>query len=170
MATGASRQSAPGLAVQRAIARAERLLPGTPAPDGRPDPRWRAIIQVGEFIETQPEPVWEFALRWGKHAQTDLRMAIATCILEHLLQHHFVLLFPRVRRTALESPRFADTFRSCWQFGQAEIPKYAAKFKRLREQVDRLHAPKSPGLKAMDKMLVRANLHAFSRSARQPPR
>src|SRR5438132_6342149 len=103
----------PEVAVKRAITRAERILPGTPAPERTRDPRWHAIIRVGEFIETQPEAVWEFAHRWGKHAQADLRVAVAPCLLEHLLEHHFELLFPRVRRAAIASPRFADTFGSC---------------------------------------------------------
>jgi hypothetical protein len=132
----------PEVAVQRAIARAERILPGRPAPDGKPDPRWKAIIRVGEFIETQPEPVWEFAHRWGKHAKADLRMAVATCLLEHLLEHHFEMVFPRVRRAAVESVRFADTFSSCWSFGQSEERKNAAKIKRLQDQLRRWRAAK----------------------------
>lgn len=132
MASKSSKKSAPEVTVQRAIARAERILPGTPAPEGKRDPRWQGIIRVGEFIEEEPEPVWEFTHRWGKHAQADLRMAVATCLLEHLLEHHFELLFPRVRRAALESPRFADTFGSCWWFGQAKTPKNASRIKRLQ--------------------------------------
>ena len=132
----------PEVAVQRSIARAERLLPGTPASDGKRDPRWQAIIRVGEFIETQPEPVWQFAHRWGRHAQADLRMAVATCLLEHLLEHHFELLFPRVRRAAIESSRFADTFNSCWSFGGAKTPKNAARIKRLQSQLRRSRAAK----------------------------
>ena len=64
----------PEATVKRSIARAERILPATPAPEGKCDPRWQAIIRVGEYIETQPEPVWQFA-HCGKHAQADLRMA-----------------------------------------------------------------------------------------------
>jgi len=124
-------------AVQRAIARAERILPGTPAPDGECDPRWQAILDISNYVETQPEAVWQFAHRWGKHAQADLRMAVATCLLEHLLEHHFELLFPRVRRAALESPRFANTFGSCWWFGEAKSPKNAAQIKRLESQLRR---------------------------------
>src|SRR3954452_21880969 len=121
----------PEVAVRRAIARAERVLPGTPAPEGKRDPRWQAIIRVGEFVETQPEAVWEFARRWGTHEQADLRMAVATCLLEHLLEHHFELLFPRVRRAAMESPRFADTFGSCWWLGRAKTHKNVARIERL---------------------------------------
>ena len=132
----------PEAAVRRAIARAERVLPGTPAPDGKRDPRWQAIIRVGEFVESQPEAVWQFAHRWGKHAQADLRAAVSTCLLEHLLEHHFELLFPRVRRAALESPRFADTFDTCWTLGQAAAPKNAARVKRLKDQLRRSRAAK----------------------------
>jgi hypothetical protein len=129
-------------AAQRAIARAEKILTGKPAPDGKHDPRWQAIIRVGEFIETQPEAVWHFALRWGKHAQSDLRGAVSTCLLEHLLEQHFELLFPRVRRVALETPRFADTFGSCFWFGQAKIPKNARRIKRLERELRRLRRVK----------------------------
>jgi hypothetical protein len=131
----------PEVAVQRAIACAERILPGTPAPDDKRDLRWQAIIRVGEFIETQPEAVWQFAHRWGKHAQADLRMAVATCLLEHLLEHHFEMVFPRVRQAALESVRFADTFSSCWSFGQSKEPKNAARIKRLQSEVRRRAQP-----------------------------
>ncbi|MEK6642311.1 MAG: hypothetical protein AABZ08_00250 [Planctomycetota bacterium] len=144
MARRNSKKFAPEVAVQRAIARAERILPGTPAPEGKRDPRWQAIIRVGEFVEAQPEPVWEFAHRWGNHAQSDLRMAVATCLLEHLLDRHFELLYPRVRHAALESPRFADTFDSCWWFGQAKTPKNAARIKRLQSQLRRSREASAP--------------------------
>jgi hypothetical protein len=127
----------PEVAVHRAIARAERVLPGTPAPEGKRDPRWQAIIRVGEFVRTHPDPVWRFAHRWGKHARRDLRNAVATCLLEHLLEHHFELVFPRVRRASLESVRFADTFSSCWSFGRSIEPKNAARVKRLKTQLAR---------------------------------
>jgi hypothetical protein len=58
-------------------------------------------------------------------------------VLEHLLEHHFELLYPRERRAALESRRFADTFLSCWSFGQSEAPKNAARMKRLERQLRR---------------------------------
>jgi hypothetical protein len=124
-------------AVQRAIARAESVLPGRPAPDGARDARWQAIVRVGAFIEREPEAVWCFALRWGKHAQGDLRAAVATCLLEHLLEYHFDALFPRVRAAALKSVRFADTLGLCWEFGQAAEPRNAAKLRALRSELRR---------------------------------
>ena len=100
--------------VLKAIANAEGLLPGTPAPDGTMDLRWQSIIQLTDFIETDPIPLWEFALKWGKHPQSDVRMAIATCLLEHLLEHHAAMLRPRAMRAAAKSARFARTLKSCW--------------------------------------------------------
>jgi hypothetical protein len=60
----------------------------------------------------------------------------------NLLELHFELLFPRVRRAAMESPRFADTFGSCWWFGQAKSRKNAARIKRLESQLRRSRAAK----------------------------
>src|SRR5207248_10348344 len=116
------------MSVRVAIKRAEALLPGKPAPEGKIDPRWQAIIAVGDYVPTDPEAVWEFARTWGCHPQADLRAAIATCLLEHLLQHHFVAMFPRVERLSERDALFAETVQWCAKFGQAEEPSNAARF------------------------------------------
>src|SRR5207253_10556311 len=54
------------MTVNEAIRRANEILPGRPAPDGQEDPRWQAIIAVGEFVRTEPEAVWKFVERWGR--------------------------------------------------------------------------------------------------------
>jgi hypothetical protein len=131
------RGMSPETAVRRAITRAESILPGRAAPDGQPDPRWQAIIRIGNFIEAYPEPVWKFARRWGKHTQADLRAAVATCLLEHLLEHHFETLFARVRREALASVRFADTLTSCWPVGLAALPRNVTRIERLKRELRR---------------------------------
>jgi hypothetical protein len=117
--------------VKNAIRRAERILPGTAAPDGEEDPRWQAIIHVGYFVETQPEEVWAFVQRWGKHPNADLRTAIATLLLEHLMEHHFDLIFPCVEREVRTSKRFRDALKQCWKFGQAKKPHNASRIDRL---------------------------------------
>ena len=53
----ATRKKLDESSVQQAIRDAEKLLPGVPAPDGEPDPRWQAIIKVGEYIETEPHVI-----------------------------------------------------------------------------------------------------------------
>jgi hypothetical protein len=107
------------------------VLPGEQAPDGEKDPRWQAIIAVSEFVETAPEALWAFTLRWGSHPDDDLRTAIATCLLEHLLEYHFDSLIARVETAAMTSPEFAQTVLGCWKFGQAETTDRAARLDRL---------------------------------------
>jgi hypothetical protein len=124
-----------GMTVQQAIQRAEALLPGHPAPEGGDD-RWQAIIDVAEFVETNPEELWTFVHQWGSDNQEDLRDAIATCLLEHLLELHFDAIFPRVEQAAQNSPLLADTFRRCWKLGQAELPENAARFEALKQLCD----------------------------------
>jgi hypothetical protein len=117
--------------VINAIKRAGKILPGTPAPVGEEDPRWQAIIAIEEFVETQPEAVWPFVQRWGKHPNPDLRAAVATCLLEDLLQHHFDLIFPPVEHEVRISRRFHDMLKMCYKLGKAEKPHNAAKIDRL---------------------------------------
>jgi hypothetical protein len=117
--------------VDNAIGRAESILPGVPAPEGAEDPRWQAIIDVGNYIESDPEPLWAFIARWGTHEDEDLRAAIATCLLEHLLDAHFDLIFPRLAALATSNALFADTFSRCWKCGEARRPENAARFDDL---------------------------------------
>lgn len=117
--------------VTEAIQNAEAILPGVAAPDGRTDPRWQAIIAIAEFIEDSPEPVWAFVERWGQYPDNDLRAAIATGLLEHLLEKHFDLVFPRVERLVRSDSQFAEMAALCWLFGESEIPENACKVTRL---------------------------------------
>jgi hypothetical protein len=114
-------------AAREVIARAESILVHPPSRPGQVDPRWMALIEVGDLIEQSPEDVWPFVLRWGSHPDDDVRAAVAACLLEHLLEFHFEKYFPLVQQ-AVADPLFADTFSLCWKFGQAEIPANAARF------------------------------------------
>jgi hypothetical protein len=113
---------------------AEAILPGAPAPDGEIDPRWQAIIEIGRHVEAHPEEVWSFVSKWGGHEQEDLRTAIATCLLEHLLEYHFEEVMPRVEAAANTDPLFGDMACRCWKLGQAEEPGNAERFDRLCRQ------------------------------------
>ncbi|MEX2176586.1 MAG: hypothetical protein WD872_19630 [Pirellulaceae bacterium] len=125
------------LTVSEAIAYAETVLPGTPSRKGI-DPRWQAINLVGEFVRTEPRPIWEFIHRWGRHRQVDLRTAIAVCLLEHLLEYHFADYFPRVEQAALSSAPFGDTCLRIWKFGQSEESANSKRLDRLDEQIEKL--------------------------------
>ena len=121
--------------VFQAIRKAERLLPGKVAPDGQSDPRWQAILRVEDHIEQHPEEVWRFTRKWGAHANADLRTAVATCLLEHLLAYHFSRIFPLVSEASRQSARFADTLGRCWEFGQTRRPRNSKSFRELRREV-----------------------------------
>ena len=123
--------------VHTAIRRAEAILPGEVAPEGEEDPRWQAIIAVGEFIETERDAVWDFAAKWGCHENEDLRAAVATCVLEHLLEVHFDAPFSRVERAARSSPLFADTLSMCWKFGEAKQTRNARRLDQLLRETAR---------------------------------
>ena len=125
--------------IEAVIREAERILPGgKPSEDGRTDARWQAVIAVGQFIETNPQEVWEFIRRWGVHGCDDIRSAIATCLLEHLLAFDFDTFFPRVKTAVQESPLFADMFCGCSKFDQAEEPVNAKRFDRLQRKCKRV--------------------------------
>jgi hypothetical protein len=119
------------MTVHKAIKRAEAILPGVAAPEGETDERWQRIIDIGMYIESDPEPIWNFVARWGNHEDEDLRMAIGTCLLEHLLQAHFDAIFPRVEQLATVNPHFAHTFLICRKMGQAELPSNQARWDSL---------------------------------------
>ena len=121
--------------VQEALAVAEQLLPGRPAPDGTEDARWQAIIEVAMFAEREPEVIWPFVLKWGSQEEKDVRAAIATCLLEDLLQYHFDLIFPLVESAAKSNELFGKTTAICWKFGEAAEPIRAARFDALCAEI-----------------------------------
>jgi len=125
--------------VQDATREAEAILPGgAPSPDGVRDARWQAVIAVAEYIETNPQEVWQFIKKWGVHKDDDIRSAIATCLLEHLLAFDFETYFPKVKAEVKESPLFEDMFCGCSKFDQAEEPLNAKRFDRLQKKCKRM--------------------------------
>jgi hypothetical protein len=90
------------------------------------------MTDVADFVRSSPDDIWPFVERWGSTGDDEVRAAIATCLLEHLLEHHFERIFPLVEQ-AVGNPRFADTFSLCWKHGQSALPANAARFDRLRQ-------------------------------------
>jgi len=123
------------MGVRDTIRRAEALLPGRPRKND--DPRWQAIIEVGQYITTNPNSVWRFICKWGNHKQDDLRSAIACVLLEHLLEYNFAAYFPEVEKQALKDKLFADTFLRCWKLG---VERNERRSKQWDKLVKRLHA------------------------------
>jgi hypothetical protein len=129
--------------IEGAIAIAESILPGRTASRGEIDVRWQAIILVGEFIESHPEVVCDFAVKWAKRRGRDLKTAINCCLIEHLLEHYFDLVFPKMRQAALANQSVAEHFTPYsphdWPFGQATLPKNRLRLKRLATELQRAH-------------------------------
>jgi hypothetical protein len=123
------------MSVSRAIRIAESTLPGEEGAGGGLDPRWQAIISVADYIEQYPDEIWRFTRKWGSHANADLRAAVATCLLEHLLEYHFDRIFPLVLLACRQSKRFADTFSRCGEFGQTCRGPCLSQFRALQEEV-----------------------------------
>ena len=123
------------MSVQEMIERANAILPGRAAPEGQRDWRWQCIIDLGEYVESNPEEVWAFVAQWGGHRDDDLRSAIATCLLEHLLEYHFDSIFLRVDQLARADKRFGAMFAICSKCGQAELPANATRFDALQAAV-----------------------------------
>ena len=67
--------------------------------------------------------------------EKDVRAAIATCLLEDLLQYHFDLIFPLVESAAKSNELFAKTTAMCWKFGEAAEPIRAARFDALCAEI-----------------------------------
>ncbi len=124
--------------VEESIARANRVLPGTSLTGDSHGERWKAVIVAGQFVETEPERIWDFVALWGSHEDADLRTAVSTCVLQHLLEHHFEDYFPRVEQLALTDECFPDTFSLCARFGQSALPANSA---RLDDLLTRPYGP-----------------------------
>ena len=101
----------------------------------------KLIMAVLQYLPEQTEEVWVFIRQWGSHEEDDLRAAIATCLLEHLLDAHFDLIFPRLETAAIDDFRFADTISSCWILIAKEHPDRLARFNRVLDRCRQINEP-----------------------------
>lgn len=116
------------------LARADALLLGGPPPAAERDRRWPAVARLAAFIDQEPDAIWAFVARWGSDPDAQVRTAIATCLLEPLLDKHFARCFPLVESAVRGDPRFADTFLLCWPFGEASQDANVRRFSALKAE------------------------------------
>jgi len=123
------------MGVRQAIRKAEALLPrDLIGPEN--DKRWgQAMLAVGDYVESEPEAVWQFIRRWGGHPLADVRGVVACVLLEHLLEYHFEVYFPQVENLAMAEPLFGDMFVICWPLGQTAKPGNRERFESLRDRL-----------------------------------
>ena len=100
--------------------------------------RWQAAIALGELAATVPGLIWPLVLKHGSRRHADVRMAVATCVLDHILEYHFDAYFPRVAKASTRSPWFRDTFRSCWRTGLADLPRNARRWRSLEKALGKI--------------------------------
>jgi hypothetical protein len=100
---------------------------------------WSAAVEAGEFIETEPHEVWELVKQFGSEPDPELKDAIATCVLEHLLEYHFNDFFGQLEEE-VKSGNFelGETFMRCWKFGQSKLRKNSLRWKKLETFVWRV--------------------------------
>jgi hypothetical protein len=100
------------MGVSAAIEKAKATLGCEPVEEGR-DPRWQAIIDLSEYLRSDPEPIWTFIQDLHDTRDEDLQAALATCLLEHLFEEH-----PQYRERAevlaAKSPEFRNIVEMCW--------------------------------------------------------
>lgn len=98
--------------------------------------RWDAAVAAGELISVRPRDVWQIVKKFGSSDNSDLRTAVATCILEHLFEHHFDDFFPLLEKE-IESGNhlLGETFSQCWKFGQSELPQNSILWDELQSKI-----------------------------------
>lgn len=98
---------------------------------------WKAAEQLGELAETEPRKIWSLVEKHGSSQNPEVRQAIATCVLEHVLQFHFDEYFSRVEQLINGgNSNFADTFRLCWKFDESWTNDDKRRWNALRSQLD----------------------------------
>ena len=101
------------------------------------DTRWQAAIALGEYCEDAPKVIWPLTVKWGSCENEDVRTAIATCVLEHILEYHFAVYFPKAALIIRGGNKlFADTLSGCWKFGQAKLPQNAKRLERFEKNIN----------------------------------
>lgn len=98
--------------------------------------RWDAAIAAGELISVRPQDVWSIVKKFGSIDIPDLRTAVATCVLEHLLEHHFNEFFPLLEEEIKNGNYLlGQTFLECWKFGLSELPQNSIRWDNLRNVI-----------------------------------
>lgn len=103
-----------------------------------PKRRWEAAAAAGEYVYDAPDDVWPIVVEYGSAKDEDTRQAIATNILEHLLEHHFDRFFPLVEEEVQAgNDRLADTLRLSWKLGLSTESGNSQRWDSLLSQTER---------------------------------
>lgn len=98
--------------ISNAISNARALLHLKPVETGS-DPRWQAILAVGEFIECSPVEIWQFINCARVDADEDLEAALITILLEHLIEPHEAYK-RQAQKVAESDEQMKAMLAGCW--------------------------------------------------------
>jgi hypothetical protein len=100
--------------------------------------RWQALVLISEFLESDPAKVWSIVREFGNSEDEDMRMGVATLLLEHLLEIDFKTYFTKVRDEIKSGKRrFINTLELCSCFGndyQRKVESFIRKARRALVQ------------------------------------
>lgn len=91
--------------------------------------RWQSLIIIGEYINNYSDEIYNIIIKYGSSEDEDMRAAIATVLLEHLLEKDFKKYFSLYKNISKNNLLLLDTLSICWVNGtdsreQREIKKY----------------------------------------------
>ncbi|NLY00166.1 MAG: hypothetical protein GXY83_29050 [Rhodopirellula sp.] len=101
--------------------------------DKNTDVRWQALIVIGSYIPfgRRNEEIWNLIVEFCG-IDDDMQDALATVLLEHLLEHDFDRTVERIKTAIpVRSVPLLGLLERCWQFGQPE-----AKWRQLRQIIE----------------------------------
>ena len=101
--------------------------------DRNADVRWQAIIVIGEYIPSgrRNEEIWNLILDFCG-LDDDMQDALATVLLEHLLEHDFHPTVDRIKTAIpVRAAPLLALLERCWPLGQSE-----ADWHQLRQIVE----------------------------------
>ena len=78
--------------------------------------RWQALILIGESIEAAPAAVWKVIKKYGRWPDSDMRAAVGTVLLEHLIAERPKDMLRKLRAELRDGEDLLrDTLAHCWQ-------------------------------------------------------
>ena len=83
--------------------------------------RWQSLIVIGDYIRGSPSKVWDVVCEHSHQADDDMLNALATLLLEHLLEHHFEATYARIEEgVGFDRSAMRSMLKRCWRFGQGD--------------------------------------------------
>ena len=76
--------------------------------------RWQSLIIVGEYLDKYSDEIFNIIIKYGKSKDEDMRTAIATVLLEHLLEKNFDKYFHLYKNVLKNNSYLLDTLSKSW--------------------------------------------------------